>query len=176
MEKFVKFLRNLLIGVWIIVALFVTVCLLSYNDFNVTVLGKTTLLVIDNDELSPAYNDRDLVLIKRTTDSKIEVGDKVFFYNGDNALEYVINIEEIAEKEVVNPKETTYKIKDALISGNYVIGRTEDAKVIPNLGLALNIFTSQWGFMFLVILPTLFALVYEIITIVNEVKAAKKAD
>ena len=44
------------------------------------------------------------------------------------------------------------------------------------VGAVLNIFSSKWGFMFLVIFPTLFALVYEIYSVVEEAKRIKKED
>jgi len=174
MEKVLNVLKNALIGVWIVVAIFVTVCLLSYNEFKVPVLGKTTLLIIDNEELEPDYKDGDLVTVKRGSDKKIEIGDTVFFYNGIKTDEYLVNIGEVTDKETVTSTETTYFINDSAVSGAHVIGRTEDANIMNNMGLVLNIFTSQWGFMFLIILPTLFALVYEVVTIAGEVKKAKK--
>ena len=80
-KKIGNFLLDIVIGVWLILAIFVTICLLSYNQFQVTTFGKTTLLIVDSDAMEPDYNEGDLLLIKRGSDNKIEVGDKVFYYN-----------------------------------------------------------------------------------------------
>jgi hypothetical protein len=48
--------------------------------------------------------------------------------------------------------------------------------VLHGFGLVLSIFESRWGFMFLVIFPTLFALVYEIYSVVEEAKSIKDED
>ena len=81
MKRIGSFLLDIVIGVWLIVAIFVTICLLSYNDFMVTTFGKTSLVIIDSDEMEPDFLEGDLLIIKRNSDSKINVGDKVFYYN-----------------------------------------------------------------------------------------------
>ena len=174
MDKVLKLLRNLVIGIWIIVSIFVTICLLSYNDFNITVLGKNTLLIMDNDELEPEYKEGALIIVKRQSNSKINIGDKVFFYNDSNSIEYLINIGEITDKEQVTNKETTFKIEDLLVSSEFVIGKADEVKVMNHMGTILGIFLSRWGFLFLVVLPTLFAVVYEVIMVVEEAKKKRK--
>ncbi|CCY45853.1 type I signal peptidase [Clostridium sp. CAG:1193] len=173
MKYLIKVIKDLFIGAWIIVAIFVTVCLLSYNEFNIPVFGKTTLLVIDNDELEPEFNEGDLLIIKRESNKKINAGDRVFFYNGNKANEYLINIGEVTDKNAVTSKETTYNINNTKVSGSYVIGRVDATKISPNVGRILGIFLSKWGYMFLVIFPTIFAIIYEILMIVDASKTLK---
>jgi hypothetical protein len=55
-----------------------------------------------------------------------------------------------------------------------MIGLANGSIVYHKWGKLLSIFESRWGFMFLVILPTLFALVYEIYAIIEEAKEAKR--
>ena len=43
-------------------------------------------------------------------------------------------------------------------------------------GTFLGIFTSRWGFMFLVIFPTLFAIIYEIMMIIDARRDMKMAN
>jgi len=174
MNVLVKLIKNILISVWIIIAIAVTICLLSYNEFNVTVINKNTLLVIDNDELEPDLTEGDLVIAKRESDKKIEIGDKVYFYNGNKSNEYLINIGQVTDKEIVTSTETTYEIEGKAVSGSYVIGKADSATIIHNLGYVVGILQSRWGYMFLIILPAVFALVYEIILIAEEVKKTKK--
>ena len=66
-----------MIGIWLLVAIFVTVCLLSYNEFKVTTFGKTSLLIVDSDEMEPEFLEGDLLVLKRNSDNKINVGDRV---------------------------------------------------------------------------------------------------
>ena len=173
MKYLINIIKDLFIGAWIIVSIFVTVCLLSYNEFNIPVFGKTTLLVVDNDELEPEFNEGDLLIIKRESNKKINAGDRVFFYNGNKSNEYLINIGEVTDKYTVTSKETTYNINNTKVSGSYVIGRVNATKISPNVGRILGIFLSKWGYMFLVIFPTIFAIIYEILMIVDASKALK---
>ena len=54
-----------------------------------------------------------------------------------------------------------------------MIGRVNATKIIHNLGYLYSIFTSKWGFMFLIIFPTIFLIMYEILMIVDAAKALK---
>ena len=42
MKKIGEFILDIVIGVWLIAAIFVTICLLSYNEFKVSTFGKTS--------------------------------------------------------------------------------------------------------------------------------------
>ena len=174
-----NFILDLIIGAWLIVAIFVTVCLLSYNEFKVTTFGKTSLLIIDSDFMEPDYYEGDLLLVKRNNDSKINAGDKVFYYNSALTSSVFIYLDTVSGKEPVTKDETTFIIDGQRVSGEYVIGKSDSAKVYHKLGTYLGIFTSRWGFMFLVIFPTLFAIIYEIMMIVEarqEIKAAAREE
>ena len=155
-----------MIGCWFLIAIFVTVCLLSYNSFNVTTLGKSALLIIDSDELEPEYMEGDLVVVKRNSDSKINPGDKVFYYNAAKNSSVLVLYNTVESKEAITKTETTFVMDGEKVSGQYMIGKAETAKVYHKLGTILGILTSQWGFMFLIIFPTLFAIIYEIMMIV----------
>jgi len=174
MNLVLKILKNIVIGVWIIAAIFVTICLLSYNEYNITVINKNSFLIIENDELEPKFKEGELVIVKRESDKKINVGDEIFFYNGNKTNEFLINVGKVTGKKEVTSIETTYEVEGQAVSGSYVIGKVDGAKIMPKMGTVLNIVESRWGFMFLIILPTLFATVYEISIIVEDVKKERK--
>ena len=175
MRKLAGVLLNVLIGVWLIVAIFTTICLLSYNEFKVTTFGKNTLLIIDSDELEPDVLEGDLLVVKRNSDNKIDIGDKVFYYNSAKNTRVLVYNGYVQDKLEIDKKETTYTIDGEKVSGEYVIGKVDSSKAYHKLGTLLNIFTSKWGFMFMVILPTLFAIIYEIMMIFD-VAQRNKAD
>ena len=72
---------NLIVIVYVIIAIVVTLCLLNYNDYNVTEFGNNTLILIADDSLEPEYVEGDLVIATKENLDKVEVGDKIFFYN-----------------------------------------------------------------------------------------------
>ena len=173
MKQLGNIIRDLLLGVWVIIAIATTVCLLSYNEFNVPTFDKTTILSVNSDEMEPEFLAGDLLLVKRESDKKINDGDEVFFYNGNKANEYLINIGKVDNKTTVTTKESTYTINNTKVSGSYVIGRVSGTKIMHNFGYAYSILTSKWGFMFIIIFPTIFLIMYEILMIVDAAKALK---
>ena len=176
MEKVGKIIRNILIGIWFVIAIFVTACLLSYNDFKVSTFGKTSLLIIDNDEMEPEFNEGDLLVIKRNSDAKINVGDQVFYYNSAMNTSTLVFLGDVEEKQAVSKTDSTFTIEGSKVSGEYVIGSTDNAKVYHNAGKFLGVITSRWGFMFFILFPMLFAIIYEIMMIVDSAKKDKKEE
>lgn len=177
MKKIGNFLLEILIGTWLIVAIFVTICLLSYNDFRVSTFGDTSLLIIDSDAMEPDFVEGDLLIVKRNSDNKINIGDKVFYYNSAMDSNVWIYYDTVQDKVPLTRDETTFTIDNVKVSGQYIIGKADGAKVMHKAGTFLEIFTSRWGFMFLVIFPTLFAIIYEIMMIIDarrEMKLANK--
>lgn len=169
-----RIITNILITVWLLLAIFITVCLLSYNEYRVTTFGKYALLIIDSDEMEPEVMEGDLLIIKRNSDNKINVGDRVFYYNSAMDSKVLVYNGVVQDKLFIDNKETTYTIDGEKVSSEYVIGKIDSSKVYHKLGSLLGIGTSKWGFMFIVILPTLFAIIYEIMIIVDTARSSKK--
>lgn len=166
----------MIIGIWLVVAIFVTVCLLSYNEFRVSTFGDISLLIIDSEEMEPDFIEGDLLIVKRNSDSKINIGDKVFYYNSAMDSNVWIYYDIVQDKIPLTRDETTYVLNSEHVSGQYIIGKADGVKVIHNAGTFLEIFTSRWGFMFLIIFPMLFAIIYEIMMIIDARRELKMAN
>ena len=175
-KKIVDIFRGVVISIWFLVAIFVTVCLLSYNEFKVTTFGKNSFLIIDSDEMEPDFLEGDLLIVKRNADNKIDIGDKVFYYNSFMDSSVLIYLDTVQNKYPVTKTETTYVLDGERVSGEYVIGKSESAKVFHKWGTILGVLTSKWGFMFLIIFPTLFAIMYEIAMIIEMAKEKDEDD
>jgi len=167
----IKFIRNVIIIAYAIIAIFVTICLLSYNDQKVTVLGSYALVIIDNNELEPNYNKGDLAIVSGS--GKINEGDSIFFYN-TKAKDFEVAFAKVEKKEVITEKETTYIINgNTRISSEFVVGSSENTTSIAKVGTILQVLESKWGFLLLVILPALMAFLYQVIEVIAEVKNSK---
>ena len=163
-----KILSNILFVIYVVIAVFVTVCLLSYNDFKVTEFGDYSLVIITDDEMEPNYKKGDLVIINKQDD--IITGRKAFFYNTyDRKIEIKLGTVE-AIKNVSN-SETTYTLEGGRdISGEYLLGPVDTVEIIPVVGGILNVLESKWGFLFLIVLPSLLAFIYQISVVIAEIK------
>lgn len=157
-------LGNLIVIMYVIVAIAVTLCLLNYNEYNVTEFGNNTLILITDDSLEPEYNEGDLVIAKAGNLSKVEVGDKIFFYNDKDIK--LGEVKQINEYEGVS---TTF-----ILDGNHqvieddVIGSEDNVKVYSKVGKILSILESKWGFLFLIIFPSVLAFLHEIFEVIVE--------
>lgn len=152
------------------IAITLTVCLLNYNDYNITELGNKSLIIVENDELKPDFNDGDLVIVEKNNNSDIKVGDKIFFY--DTYKDQIsVNLGTVINKEIINENEVTYTMNgDYPISSQYVIGKSATSIRYESLGTVLSILESRFGFLLIIIFPILILFIYEIYAVIMEVK------
>lgn len=167
-----KVILNILVIIYIVIAIFLTVLLLSYNDFKVTEIGGSSLVIIKDNDLAPEYNKGDLVIVN--SEDSVKVGQKVFYYNlGESKMK--IKLGKIEDSEKITEKSTAYTLEgDKKIAEKYIIGASETAKVIPNLGKVLGVLESKWGFLFIIVLPALLLLINQIGVVASGIKEARK--
>lgn len=171
MKKILKIIGIILGIVYCIISIALTVCLLNYNDYNITVLGDKTLIIVRDEELEPNYQKGDLVIVTKNANRDITIGDKIFFYD-DTQDQITVNIGNVVNKENINKKESTYTMNgDYPLSSEYVIGKTETSKVYHKLGSVLAVLESRIGFLFLIIFPILILFIYEIYAVIKEIKS-----
>lgn len=171
MKKILKIIGIVLIVIYCIVAITLTVFLLNYNDYNITVLGDKTLIIVRDDELEPNYQEGDLVVVTKNSNRDIVVGDKIFFYDLDKDT-ITVNLGNVISKENITKKETTFTMNGEYpLSSEYVIGKTSTSKVYHNLGGILAFLESKMGFLFLIIFPILVLFIYEVFMVIKEIKS-----
>lgn len=169
-----KIIYNIIFAIYAIIAVFTTICLLSYNEYKITELGDKALIIINDDDISPEYNKGDLVIVNKADRKKVKAGDKIFFYNieGKNVN---ISLASVIDRNVLTSTETTYTIEgDDILSESSVIGPASTATKIAKIGAVLGVLESKWGFLFLIVLPSLIAFIYEVGVVFSEIRNAKK--
>ncbi len=170
MKKICNFVKNSIIFIYILLIIFVTICLLSYNDYKITVFGDKSLIPIIDENLEPDYTIGDLVIVEKSKLSKVQEGDIVFFYR-TFAGEATINYAKLTGVERVTDTEYTFTVEgDYKFSSTYYIGNVDSIVIIPKVGYVLTILESKWGFLFLGVFPSLVAFLYTLYSIVAEVR------
>ena len=71
---------TILFVIYAIIAILVTVLLLSFNEYNCSEIGGYTVYIVDDDSLEPEYEEGSILLVKETSDKHVQIGDKIFFY------------------------------------------------------------------------------------------------
>lgn len=168
-----KAILNILFMIYIVIAIILTLLLLSYNEFKVTEIGGYSLVLVKDNVLAPDFNRGDLVIVNK--DDPIEIG-KAFFYDSYNQkIEVALGV--VVGSEKVTERETAYMLEgEKEISGQYVLGPANTAEIIPNAGTVLSILESKWGFLFLIVLPALIAVINQIGVVYSGVKEARREE
>ena len=168
-----KFL-NFIFTIYIIVAVFATICLLSYNSYKVTEFGNKSLVIISDNELLPELKKGDLVIVDKN--ELILTGHKAFFYQTYNR-NIEISLGNVQKIEKVNSTETTYTFDgDTSVSSEYVLGPLEGSSVIPMAGTVLSILESKWGFLFLIVFPVLLLFINQITKVFADIRESSKEE
>lgn len=158
---------------YILLIIFITICLLSYNDYKVTEFGKYTLLPVVDDYLEPDYKVGDLLIIEKNDLDDVKLGDIIFYYRTARGIT-TVNYSPVIELERVTDTETTFTaVGDVRFSSSYFMGKADTIKVIPQLGKVIGLLQSKWGFLFLGVFPSLLAFLYTLYSVVAEVKNDK---
>ena len=170
-----KVLKEVIFAIYIIVAILVTMCLLSYNSFKVSEFGSKTsktLVIVKNERQTPGFNNGDLIIVDKN--EPILTGRDVFYYTTEDR-KVVIETAKVNNIEKVTESQKTYELEGKLkISSDYVIGSTENVEVLPKVGKILEVLESKWGFLFLIILPVLLAFIYQITIVYSDIKESNK--
>ena len=171
-----KIIYNTLIILYAIIAIVVTICLLSFNQYKVSEFDSTTLLIINTNNLKEkGFSKGDLVFVDTT--QKQELGEDIFFHATSELGKTTIDIQKLKDKQTsVVTGEVTYVLEDKEIPSNLAIGPTKNSTRIAKLGTILSILESKWGFLILIVFPSLLAFLYELWEFIANVRAASKED
>lgn len=167
-----RIIWNTCVVIYAIIAIFVTICLLSYNKYKISEFKDISLVIIENRELEPEFNKGDLVIADRSY--KLEKGEKVFFYDTSNPV-VTIKVAEIIDMQEVTQGDITYTLEGNLIvKSEEIIGPANKITQISKVGTILGILESKWGFLALIVFPSLIAFLYEISELFSEIKNSSK--
>lgn len=165
-----KFIINFITVVYFIIAIILTVFLLSYNDYRVTEIGDYVFALSVDDEIDDISQKGDLIIIPKEKSKNIKVDDKVFFYTKQDN-EMIISVAKITQKEEAFGSGYNYVVEgNARVADRYVIGKADSAKAIPYLGTILKVLESRLVFLFLIVFPTFIIFLYEAYKVIMEIK------
>ncbi len=161
----------ILFVIYSIIAIAVTVLLLSFNDYNCSQIGGYTVYIVKDDALEPEYKQGSILLVKSTTDKRIEVGDELFFYKIINSSEFEF-VSRTLQAKTQQGRHTIYNVENGeTYDTSYLIGRAEDTKVIGGpAGTILSILESKWGYLFCIVIVSLLLFLQEVFDLVIEIK------
>ena len=126
---------------WIIIlvaALFAFTTLATKDDGSVSNLGGFTPLTVQSESMEPTFGENDLIIIQQCDPSTLQVGDIVTFHTIiDN--QYALNTHRIVSINDVNGM-NSYTTK----------------------GKVMDVLSSTWGFLIIIVLPMLLFFIYQV--------------
>lgn len=164
-----NFFRTFLIIAYSIIAITVTILLLSYNNYKCSVIGGYTLYLLQ-DDIADTYQSGDLLLIKNTKPDKLKSGDKIFLYNNLSATEFEVTLAEVRGVATSGTRTLITVDNDLQFDSQYLIGKQENTVAYHHLGTILSILESRWGYLFCIVIVTLLLLLQEIFDLIVELK------
>lgn len=147
-------------------ALFMTVLLLNYNKFNVTQFGNKSWILVNENISNEHYAKGDLVIVKKPKFEELQVGDFLFAYRIDSRRSASIQVGKIG---TIYEEETAVTFENGETYSDDFIAGVEIEKH-PKVGGYLSIIESKWGFLFIVLVPCFLIFIYEVYSLIIEIK------
>ena len=168
--KVLKIIKSIISGILLFVyfsfVIAMTVLLLNFNDYGVTEFGNTSLIIINDEISNDNYKKGDLVITKKEKIEKLNVGTEIFAYKVDSKGNVSIDLGKIGN---LYPEENALSFENgSTYSMDFVAGTPQE--VHEKIGTYLSIVESKWGFLFIVLVPSFLIFVYEIYSLIVEIK------
>ena len=171
--KVLKIIKSIITGILLIAyfsfVITMTVLLLNFNDYGVTQFGNTSLIIINDEISNENYNKGDVVVVKKEKLEKLEVGKDIFTYKVDEKGMVNIDLGKIGN---IYPEEEAISFENgSTYSMEFIAGVPTEKH--EKIGTFLSIVESKWGFLFIVLVPSFLIFVYEVYSLIIEIKYGK---
>lgn len=176
MLKVVNYIKKIILAIlgiaYFAFALLMTILLLNYNEYGVTEFDGKQMILIKEDLAITDYKKGDLVIVEEFDVEEAVVGEKIFTYKIDKdrkaEIQYGIVGEVYIEDDAISFENgETYSM-------DFVAGRAIDS--YEGVGTFLSIIESQWGFLFIVLVPIFLIFIYEVYALIIEIKYGAEKD
>ena len=171
-----KTIKRIIVGIILVVffafTITMTVLLLNYNKFGVTQFDDTSLLIIRNGFSSETYKKGSLVVTESKQIKNYKIGEEAFVYHLDGKGGFNIELGVIGQLHE-DDNAITFSNGETY-SDEFIIETSE--KIYPKLGTYLGVIESKWGFLFIILVPNFFLFVYQLYSLIVEIKYGKEED
>lgn len=165
-----RVLGSVLFVLYSIIAITVTVLLLSYNEYNCSELGGYTVYIVKDDSMEPRFKQGSILLIRGSSDRNIKKGDDLIFYKVINSQEFQV-VNGVLSNKTQQGRHITYTLESGEnYADDYLIGKSDNTIVIEGLGVLLSILQSKWGYLFCIVVVSLLLFLQEVFDLIVEIK------
>lgn len=174
--KILNIIKNVITGILLIIyfafVIVMTVLLLNFNKYGVTEFGNKSLIIINDEISNDDYKKGELVIVQKDKLEKMEVGKDLFAYKVEADGSVVIDLGKIGN---IYPEEDAVSLENgSTYSMEFVAGSPIEKH--EKIGTFLSVVESKWGFLFIVLVPSFLIFVYEVYSLIIEIKYGKDED
>ena len=171
--KVLKVIKSVILGILLFVyfsfVIVMTVLLLNFNDYGVTQFDNKSIILINDEISNDNYKKGDVVIVQNKKLENYEVGQELFTYKVDEKGSVHIDLGKIGN---------IYTEEDAISFENGSTYSKEFIAGVPiekheKIGNFLSVVESKWGFLFIVLIPSFLIFVYEVYSLIIEIKYGK---
>lgn len=166
LESFKKVFFSIIVFLYFAFALVMTLLLLNYNDYGVTEFGETSMIILSEKVSSDEYKKGDLILVEKAELQDLKEGETIFTYRADSKGDVHIDFGKVGK--IYKDEQAVALENGSNYSMEFVAGKP--TKVYNNVGTFLSIIESQWGFLFIVLVPCFLLFIYQVYALIVEVK------
>lgn len=174
--KVLKIIKSIIMGILLFIyftfVIAMTVLLLNFNDYGITEFGNTSLIIINDEISNENYKKGDLVITEKKKIDKLTIGEEIFTYKVDSKGNVSIDLGKIGN---IYPEEDALSFENgSTYSMEFVAGTPKE--VHEKIGTYLSVIESKWGFLFIVLVPSFLIFVYEVYSLIVEIKYGADED
>ena len=166
LEKIKKIFIGIFITVFSCFILVMTILLLNFNQYGVTEFGDNSLIIINQTITSEKYKKGDLVIVEKADYDMIQKGDETFAYSVNSKGK--ANVEFGVVGNTYDKERAVAFENGASFSEEYIVGKA--TKVYNGIGTYLAVLESKWGFLFIVLVPGFIIFIYELYSLIVEIR------
>lgn len=178
-NKFLKGASLVLKGITSIIIIFV-ICIIFIQRIsnNKVTLGGISMYTVVSESMKPKYKIYDMLIAKKVDPSTIKVGDDVVYMGEKSTLKDKIVTHQVIKKDYKNGK---YIFQTKGINNDIADPEIEDRQILAVvvsksniLSMISHVVNNSYGFYFIIFVPFVILLFFEIVDIKKEKMALKE--
>ncbi len=171
-KLFKKIFTTTLIVIFLAFTILMTILVLNHNKYGITQFGDTSMLIVKKEFSSDKYKKGSLVFVENKLIKDYKAGDMVFTYHLDGQGGATVQYGKVSQV-FVDDNSLSFENGETY-SSEFIAG--VPTKSYSNIGTYLSIIESKWGFLFIILVPNFFLFIYQLYTLVIEIKYGKNDD
>ena len=169
MKKFFKILLWIISIIYFLIVILVSILVIKENEYGITTFGNNYYVIINENSENDVYKNGNLVIVENKKIDELKESEEVFLYKSNSNNEVNIKIGKIKDINLEsNPKYIIVDNDIGFYREDSILGIYKNQ--YNNIGKIINFLEKKWIFLFLLIVPTIVILIFELFFIIKKLK------